>query len=161
MRWLLLLAFVPVQAAAEIGSAEACKTAVAADPVAAREDAAAWARTGGGIPARLCEAEALAALGAHGTAAVLLTRLAENPNRAMSADLRAVVLGDAAGQWLYAGRPDLARAVLVQADRLMQPDPDRLLLHARAAAAEADWPAAQAALSRRQPPSRTIRWPTP
>ena len=148
MRWLLLLAFVPVQAAAEIGSAEACKIAVAADPVAAREDAAAWARTGGGIPARLCEAEALAALGAHGTAAVLLTRLAENPNRAMPAELRAVVLGDAAGQWLDAGRPDLARAVLVQADRLMQPDPDRLLLQARTAAAEADWPAAQAALSR-------------
>ena len=148
MRWLLLLAFVPVQAVADIESAGACKAAVAVDPAAAREDAAAWARTGGGVPARLCEAEALAALGAHGTAAILLTRLAENPNRAMTADLRAVVLGDAARQWLAAGRPDLARAGLPKPKGWRNANSDRLLLLARAAAAETDWPAARAALAR-------------
>jgi len=149
LRLLLLLAAVaPLPAAAEIRSAGDCAAAVAADPAGAREEAALWARTGGGVAARLCEADALAALGAHGTAAVLLTRLAENPGRAMSAGLRAVVLGDAAGQWLDAGRPDLAAAVLEQADRITDPDPRRLVLHARADAAAGDWPAAQAALAR-------------
>ena len=85
---ILVLALAPLPAAAEIRSADACAAAVAADPAAAREEAALWARTGGGVPARLCEAEALAALGAHATAALILTRLAENPNRAMAADLQ-------------------------------------------------------------------------
>ena len=145
---ILILALAPLPAAAEVRSADACAAAVAADPAAAREEAALWARTGGGVPARLCEAEALAALGAHGTAALILTRLAENPNRAMAADLRAVVLGDAAGQWLAAGRPDLAAAAIDEADRITAPDHDRLILRARVEAAEADWPAAQATLAR-------------
>ena len=147
-RLLLLAALAPLPAAAEIRSAEACAAAVAADPAAAREEAAIWARTGGGVPARLCEADALAALGAHGNAAVLLTRLAENPNRAMSTGLRAVVLGDAAGQWLAAGRPDLAAASLDRADGISEPDGPRLILRARIDAAEADWPAARVALER-------------
>jgi tetratricopeptide (TPR) repeat protein len=147
-RFVLLAALAPLPAAADIGSADACAAAVAADPAAAREEAALWARTGGGVAARLCEADALAALGAHGNAALLLTRLAENPNRSMAAELRAVVLGDAAGQWLAAGRPDMARAALAQADRIVDPDPRRLILRARAEAAEADWPAARATLDR-------------
>jgi tetratricopeptide (TPR) repeat protein len=141
---LLLLAAAP--AAADIRSADDCAAAVAADPAAAREEAAVWQRLGGGVPARLCEAEALAALGAHATSAQLLTGLATNPNRAMSAGLRATVLADAARQWLAAGRPDLAREALAEADRVTPSDRDRRLLAARAAAAEADWPAAEAAL---------------
>ena len=43
-------------------------------------------------------------------------------------------------------RPDLTRAALAQADRLTPPQPPRLILRARAEAAEADWPAAQASL---------------
>lgn len=119
---------------------------MAADPSSAREQAALWERSGGGVAARLCEAEALAAMGAHGSAALLLTRLAENPNRAMGADLRAVVLGDAAAQWLADGRPDLARAVLDQADQIAEQDRERRVLRARAAAAMGDWPAAEAPL---------------
>jgi tetratricopeptide (TPR) repeat protein len=145
-RLALALALLPAAAGAEIRSADACAAAVAADPARAREEAAVWSRMGGGLPARLCEAEALSALGAHGTAAELLTRLAENPNRAMSAGLRATVLGDAAAAWLDAGRADLARAVLAQADRFAEPTADRLVLRARAEAAAADWPAAQASL---------------
>jgi tetratricopeptide (TPR) repeat protein len=140
-----LLAAAP--AAAEIRSAEDCAAAVAADPAAAREAAAVWQRLGGGVPARLCEAEALAALGAHATAARLLTRLAENPNRAIGPALRAVVLADGAAEWLAAGRPDLARAALAVADRLAPPDPARLMLRARAEAADAEWPAAAATLA--------------
>jgi tetratricopeptide (TPR) repeat protein len=141
---LLLLAAAP--AAADIRSAEDCAAAVAVDPAAAREAAAVWQRLGGGVPARLCEAEALAALGAHATSAQLLTGLATNPNRAMPAALRATVLADAGRQWLAAGRADLARAAVAEADRIAPPGRDRRLLAARAAAAEADWPAAEAAL---------------
>jgi tetratricopeptide (TPR) repeat protein len=147
MRTLIVLALLLAPAArAEIRSAEDCAAAVAADPAAAREDAALWQRLGGGVPARLCEAEALSALGAHATAARLLTGLADNPSRAIGAPLRAVTLGDAAREWLAAGRPDLARAALAQADRLTPADPGRLILRARAEAAESDWPAARTTL---------------
>jgi tetratricopeptide (TPR) repeat protein len=147
MRWLLLLlAFAAFPARGEVRSAEDCATAVAADPARAREEAAVWQRLGGGVPARLCEADALAALGAHATAAALLTRLAENPNRAIGAELRAVILADGAVQWLAAGRPDLARAALTQADTIAPAGPERLTLRARAEAGEADWLAARATL---------------
>ncbi len=148
MRWLLLLAALAAAPAAraEIRSAEACRAAVASNPAAAREEAAIWSRLGGGVPARLCEASALAAMGAHASAAELLTAMAANPNRAMSAGLRAIVLADGAREWLAAGRPDLARAALAEADKITDPDPDRQLLLARAAAAEADWPTARTTL---------------
>ena len=142
----LLLAASPA-AAAEIRTPAQCDAAVAADPAAAREAAAVWQRMGGGVPARLCEASALSALGAHATAAQLLTNLAANPNRAMSAGLRAVILTDGARQWLAADRPDLARAALDRAARITPPDADRQVLIARVAAAEGDWPAARAALT--------------
>lgn len=142
----LLAAALPIPATAAITNTDECKAALAADPTKAREDAAVWEREGGGVPARLCSAAALAALGAHATAAQMLTAVAENPNRAMSVTLRATVLADAADQWLAAGEPHLARGVLGQADRLTPPTPARQLLAARAAAAEADWPAAEAAL---------------
>ena len=143
---MVLALLLPSGAGAEIASADACAAGVAADPARAREEAAVWARLGGGVPARLCEAAALSALGAHASAAELLTRLAENPNRAMTADLRATVLGDAASEWLAAERPDLARAVLAPVDGFAPPAADRLLLRAGAEAAEADWAAAAASL---------------
>lgn len=143
---LLAASVLPSAALAEISNTDECKAALAADPAKAREDAALWERSGGGVPARLCSAGALAALGAHATAAQMLTAVAENPNRAMSAKLRAAVLSDAAEQWLAAGEAHLARAVLAQADKLTPPDAPRLVLAARADAAEADWPAAEAAL---------------
>ena len=114
-RFLLVLA---TPALAEIRSADDCAAAIAADPDRAREEAAAWQRTGGGTAASLCEADALAATGAHGTAAALLTNLGQDPNRAIPADARAVILTDAATQWLAADRPDLARATLAAADGL-------------------------------------------
>jgi tetratricopeptide (TPR) repeat protein len=147
MRPLLLLAlFAALPAHAEIRSAEDCAAAVAADPAAAREDAALWQRTGGGVAARLCEAAALSALGANATAARLLTSLAENPNRAIGAALRSVIFTDAARQWLDAGEPGLAAAALDRADALAPATPDRQLLRARVAAAAGDWPAARDAL---------------
>ena len=140
----LLLAAAP--AAAEIRSPDECAAAIAADPARAREEAASWSRTGGGTAANLCEADALAAAGAHGTAAALLTNVARDPNRAIPADARAVILADAAAQWLASGRADLARTTLAASDRLTPPGVERLVLAARAAAALDDWTAARTAL---------------
>ncbi|MFT3974274.1 MAG: hypothetical protein QM699_12725 [Amaricoccus sp.] len=141
-----LVAMLAWPAVAEITNTDECKAALAADPAKAREDAAVWERSGGGVPARLCSAAALAATGAHATAAQMLTALAENPNRAMSTGLRVQTLVDAADQWLAAGKPDLARALIDRADTVTPPDAGRLVLAARAAAAEEDWPAAATAL---------------
>lgn len=136
----------PWPAAAAITNTDECKAALAGDPATAREDAAVWERNGGGVPARLCSAAALAALGAHATAAQMLTGIAESPNRAMSTSLRVQVLVDAADQWLAAGKPGIAREALGRADKLALPDARRLVLTARVAAAEADWPTAETAL---------------
>jgi tetratricopeptide (TPR) repeat protein len=133
-------------AAAQIRDAASCAPAIAADPDRAREDAALWRQQGGGTPAELCEAAALQALGALGSAAAILTRIGENPNRALAPEVRATILEDAARLWLDAERPDLARAILDQLPRVTPDTAARLMLRARAEAAEADWPAALATL---------------
>ncbi len=133
-------------AAAEIRSPQACDTAIAADPAAAREEAAVWTRLGGGTAAELCEAAALEAMGAAGSAARLLTALGQDRRRAHPLDLRVAILADAARLWLAADRPDLALQTLDAADRLAPTVPARLELRARIAAAAEDWPAATAAL---------------
>jgi hypothetical protein len=133
---------------AEIRSAAACGPAVAADAEAAREAASHWYRHGGCAEARLCEAAALEALGAHATAAALLTRLAENPNRVLPRHLRGAILADAARLWVAAGRPETARAALASAARLAPPDAAADLTAARAAAALGDWKDARDALDR-------------
>ncbi len=133
-------------ASADITSAETCRSAIAENPETAREDAAFWYRTGGGVAARLCEASALEAMGATATAARILTGIAENPNRAMDAVLRATVFTDGARLWLDAGRPDLTLEALRQAETLLVPGPDTVILRARAEAALGDWPAALATI---------------
>jgi tetratricopeptide (TPR) repeat protein len=133
-------------AAAEIRDAAACAPAIAADPERAREEAARWRQQGGGTPAELCEAAALEALGALGSAAMILTRLGENPNRALMPTVRATILEDAARLWIEAGQPDPALAILDQLPRLSPDTAARDLLRARAAAAAGDWGASLAAL---------------
>lgn len=134
-------------AAAEIRSAEDCRLAIAADAPAAREAASVWKRLGGGTEAELCEAEALEAMGAYGSAALILTRLGEDRRRALPLPLRVSVLEDAARLWLEAGRPDLARQGLGNLARIAAPAPAQLLLAARAEAGLGDWGAAAATLS--------------
>lgn len=148
MRRALIAAFVvvPGLALAEIRSMTECEAAIAADPQLAREDAAEWARSGGGVEAKICEAAALEAKGATATAARLLSSVATNPSRAIPRDLRVILLEDSAGLWLEEGMPDLARESLDRADRLQPGGPDRLRLRAEAAAAMQDWAAATAAL---------------
>ncbi len=133
-------------ATAQIASPEDCSAAIARDPALAREDAALWFRMGGGTPARICEAAALEAMGAYGTAAHLLTRTAENPNRAISAPLRRTLFEDAARLWLADGQPGLALRTLTAAEALGGLTRDGALTAARAHAAEEDWDAARATL---------------
>jgi tetratricopeptide (TPR) repeat protein len=158
-----LAAALAAPAAAEIASQSDCQVAIAADPAAAREEAAVWTRNGGGVNARLCEAAALAAMGATATAARLLTALATNPNRAMSIELRILALIDGARLWLDAGAPDLAGAALDRAAQLAPDDARIPILRARIAAADGDWPAALAALDARldvapdDAPARALR----
>lgn len=133
-------------AIAEMGSVEECGPAIANNAEKAREDAAVWARGGGGVPARLCEAAALEAMGATGMAARLLTALAENPNRAMSSELRATVFEDAARLWLDEGQPEITLAALDSADRIAAGSLLRARLRARAEAAMGDWSAAAGTL---------------
>jgi hypothetical protein len=137
----------PAGHGADLRSAADCEAAVAADAATAREAAARWSRLGGGAEAALCEALALEAMGAPGAAALLLTRLAENPRRALAPALRAAIFEDAARLWLDDGRPDLARAVVANLDRLAPPTPDRLELRARAEAADGAYPEAAATLA--------------
>jgi tetratricopeptide (TPR) repeat protein len=143
---LAMLAAIPGGVAAEIREASDCAPAIAADPERAREEAARWRQQGGGTPAELCEAAALEALGALVSAAAILTRLGENPNRALVPAVRAAILEDAARIWIEAGQPDPARAILAQLPRLTPDTPARDLLRARAAAAAGDWDASLAAL---------------
>jgi tetratricopeptide (TPR) repeat protein len=143
---LLFCAFCANFAHAGIATVEECAQAIAADPARAREDAAAWSRSGGGVPARICEASALESMGATATAARLLTGLAENASRPMAPDLRATLFEDAARLWLDEDRPDISRQALDRADTFAPPGPVRLKLRARVAAAEGDWSAATRAL---------------
>ncbi len=113
--------------AATLTSAQECQDSIRDDPEQAREDAAQWAALGGGAEARLCEAAALAALGAHETAAARLTELAQDHKVNLGAELRAQILEDAGGQWLLAAMPENAAAVLDAALMLVQPGPERLL----------------------------------
>ena len=139
----------PLWAVGPIVSSAECGPAIAEDPAAAREAAAYWSRTGGGVPARLCEAAALEAMGATATAARLLTALATNPNRAMSVGLRVVALEDGARLWLDAGAPDLASEALDRADELGPATPVRIRLRARIAGASGDWERAIGLLNER------------
>jgi hypothetical protein len=142
---ILALTLAPA-AGAEIRSAEECAAAVAADPAVAREDAAAWTLLGGGVEATFCEAAALEALEAPAAAALKLTQVAEDRNRAIATDLRALMFGDAARLWLVAERPDLALLALDNLGLLASPSADDLRLRAQAAADLGDWPETLAAL---------------
>lgn len=142
----ILCLIFPAPVLADIGSVAECEAAIASDPQLAREAAGQWARSGGGVPAKVCEAAALEALGAKATAARLLSSVAENPGRAMPRDLRVILFEDSAGLWLEEGQPALAIASLDRADQLAPAGPDRMRLRARAEADAGNWSGATAAL---------------
>ena len=98
---ILITAAAPAHAAAPVRSYKACQDRVASDPHSAREAAAEWLRFGdGGLQARICEATALAALGAHASAAARLDVAA----RGAPPELRGELWALAAEFWLAGGR---------------------------------------------------------
>jgi regulator of sirC expression with transglutaminase-like and TPR domain len=141
-----ILLAAPVPATAEIRSTAQCEAAIASDPRLAREDAGQWARSGGGVEARICEAAALEAMGATATAARLLSGMATSPSRAIPRDLRTILLEDSARLWLEKGAPELALESLERADQAEAGGPERLRLRAEAEAAVGDWAGATEAL---------------
>lgn len=107
---LALLALAP-PAQAQVRDPDRCQTLAASDPEAAVEAAREWARFGGGVPAGVCEALALEALGALGTAGRRLEELARQaPEAELAPAERATLLEIAAGFHLRAGRPGPALA---------------------------------------------------
>lgn len=95
--------------AAPVRSYEACLNRIDRNPEAGREAAAEWARFGGGLPAQICEALALSALGAHGAAASALDRAAATAPGARPED-RAEMLVLAAQFWRTARQGAQAEA---------------------------------------------------
>ncbi|MBP7240437.1 hypothetical protein [Amaricoccus sp.] len=151
-RAFLALLVLAAPATAEIRDAAGCKAAIAASPETAREEASIWKRLGGGTEAELCEAAALEAMQAYGSAALILTNLAENKRRLLAPALRVAIYEDAARLWLNDARPDLTLAILDNLDRVAPPRTEaRLILRARAQAAEGDHAGAAATLAAAEP----------
>lgn len=101
-----------------------CMAAARTQPEAALKQARDWAQTGGGGPAKHCEAVALISLGRTVEAAQHLERLAGN-TPARNAELREQILAQAGRAWLMAGEADRALATLGAALAL---DPDNIEL---------------------------------
>lgn len=98
-------------AEAQERDSDRCQALVATDPVAARELARDWGRRGGGVPAAVCEALALEAQGALGTAAARLEDAGRRaPDGAIPDAARAALFEVAAGFRLRALQPEAALA---------------------------------------------------
>lgn len=144
---LILLPLVALPAQSQtLTSLSDCDNAIVADPARAREAAARWITEGGGGQARLCEAFALDATGATGTAAIRFTEIAQDPNIALSAPQRAAAFLEAARLWEDVGQLTLARETL-EAAQSLDPNGDIPLHIARIALALRDGETARAMLA--------------
>lgn len=116
----------------------ACMEAVAANAPRALDDARAWAKAGGGDPAKHCAAAAEMVLGRYGEAAETLAGLAKDggPEIAGNPVLRASLWGQAAHAFLSADQPEQAEAAAAAGSALVPRDSGLLVLHARALAAQ-------------------------
>ncbi|MGG7566089.1 hypothetical protein ACQ5SO_08015 [Rhodovulum sp. DZ06] len=138
----------PATALPPVRSYETCIDRVTNDAEAGREAALEWRRFGhGGAQARICEANALSALGAHGSAGQALDLAA----REAPAARRPGIFALAAELWLAAGRPAealaSAEAALKSAPEGAAARRDALAVRARVRLAEAAWTAAAIDLS--------------
>ncbi len=108
---LLVLIVLATPASGQVRDPEACQALAASDPGTAVEAAREWSRFGGDVPAGVCEALALEAMGALGTAGRRLEELARSAPEADLADAdRAALLEIAAGFHLRSGMPGAALA---------------------------------------------------
>lgn len=107
-----LLAPVPASAQDEIGASlryRKCLTMARTDPRVAHDQAEAWRRTGGGLPARHCAAVSLAETGRYGDAAYSLEAMFDEMGQ-QTVRARAGVLAQAGHAWVLAGEPVRAHA---------------------------------------------------
>lgn len=135
---ILLLAALPGAAApADAGHYRRCMADSNANPAAALNDAEAWAKSGGGVPAEHCAALSLITLKRYGEAAARLDRIAGG--RVPDISFRVSLFDQAGNAWLLAG--DGARAVqsFSAALSLSAADPDLFADLARAHAMRKNW----------------------
>lgn len=92
------------------------------EPEAAVERARTWADTGGGDPARHCEAVALMTLGKYAQAGRMLEELAKTMSAERGADVRVHALAQAARAWMLADQPERGEAALTEAIDLRAED---------------------------------------
>ncbi|GIX13935.1 MAG: hypothetical protein KatS3mg118_1894 [Paracoccaceae bacterium] len=144
---LALVLLLPAPGRAAIDSMAACMARIAEDPQAAREEAARWLVLGGGAEARACEARALEALGARGSAAVILAELAADRGNGLPKATRAAMLRDAGRLWLAEEQFALSVEALTRAIALGLDDPDTRVMRAEAHGRLGQWQEAIADLN--------------
>lgn len=96
----------PFAAPAQMSDYETCLNLATVDPEQTRADAIRWFQESGAHAARHCEAAALAEMGAHRTAALILQEIAQLYD--LPGEKRAELLTQAARQWLQADAPGAA-----------------------------------------------------
>ncbi len=113
-----------------------CLSRARSDPQVAHDEAEAWRRTGGGLPARHCAAVSLAETGRYGEAAqslqAMFDEMALQPARA-----RAGVLAQAGHAWVLAGDPVRAHAAFTHGIMLEPENVELLIDRATVAATQA------------------------
>lgn len=125
---------------------ESCLAQVDIDAKAAVSVASAWAESGGGVPARHCEALALIRLERPEEAGNVLIGLGFDQS-VTDLDVRADLLAQAGNAYLLAHRGEKAKKALDGAIELKPGDPDLLIDRARASALDASWAPAIADLN--------------
>jgi len=140
---MLLLAASPAGA---VDSYEACLDLVGKDPRAAERAALAWEQAGGGAAAGHCRALSLAALGADGSAAALLVKIATG-ERSLPDEVRAALLVEAGELYLGLGEIKAAGEAAERALLLLPRGRGPLVLSARVRAESQDWAGALAELN--------------
>ena len=121
--------------AAERERYEDCILTARRIPAEALEEALAWARESGAMPARHCLALAFAGLGEYDKAGAGLETLA---GEAGPLATRIALWRQAGNVWLAADKPDRALAAFEKASGLAPEDPDLMVEQARARAAAGD-----------------------
>jgi tetratricopeptide (TPR) repeat protein len=110
----------------------ACLRLARSAPDKALERARTWADTGGGDPARHCEAVAHMTRGDYPRAGRMLEELARTMEKGFGARPRVNALSQASRAWLLADRPGRAEAVATQAIELAPKDVELLIDRAHA-----------------------------
>lgn len=118
-----------VSAQDEVGPSaryQECLSMARSNPQVAHDEAEAWRRTGGGLPARHCAAVSLAETGRYGDAAHSLEAMFDEMGR-QTVRARAGVLAQAGHAWVLAGDPVRAHAAFTRGI-VLEPENVELLI---------------------------------